>query len=89
MMPLILKKSHSATFKNLFKKSFCLKPFTVLVLTNNLLLGKSSYFKINGIMCCIVLKSYYLCYVIGKIDGWKQQNPESAAKPQNLEFHKV
>ncbi len=39
---------------------------TALAFMNNLLLCKSSYFKINGIMCCIVLKTYYLCFVIAK-----------------------
>ncbi len=40
-------------------------------------------------MCCIVLKSYYLCYVILKKGRIKQQNPEVAAKPDNLKFYKV
>ena len=42
------------------------KPFTVLVSVQSRLMATTHYCKKYGIMCCIVLKCYYLCDVIEK-----------------------
>ena len=66
MMPPINYNYHLSKNKKYFFTMKLMKHNTVLRLGNNIHLPTASYFKINGIMCCIVLKYYYLCYVNGK-----------------------
>jgi len=41
------------------------KAFTIKVFVGKRLIFTTHYYKKYGIMCCIVLKTYYLCVVIG------------------------
>ncbi len=50
--------------KNIFLPQKFMKAFTVKVFRQNRLIATTHYCKKYGIMCCIVLKSFYICDVI-------------------------
>ena len=59
------KKSTIYTYpKNIFISPNLIKPFTVKGFKENRLIATTHYCKKYGIMCCIVLKSFYICDVI-------------------------
>jgi hypothetical protein len=66
-LPLIIQKCHLSHCKNIFLTCHQIRnAILARLLGKNCLQFTASYFEINGIMCCIVLKSLYLCVVKGK-----------------------
>jgi hypothetical protein len=61
------KKITTHQFQSIFKiNQKITKPFTGLICMQSRLMATTHYCKKYGIMCCIVLKCYYLCDVIEK-----------------------
>jgi hypothetical protein len=61
------KKFTTHQFQNILKiNQKITQPFTGLIYMQNRLTATTHYCKKYGIMCCIVLKLYYLCDVIEK-----------------------
>ena len=74
--PLNIYYYHLSKILFFLKYPFGLKGIVVLGFNNFNDTLTTSYLKINGIMCCIVLKYLYLCVIKLRIKKVKAENPE-------------